>query len=565
MKKTSFKNFMRRAILFFIFIYAFYLISLGFIVWEIYSYEKSATIIRENFNKINDVIALRKSPDILIPLMEKYGYDYEKFGEYIAEYYKPEEKLNEKITAEVRNFANFLRKVQDEQLTAFKKRARTILVLFSIFFITIVIIGRKNTKTMINYEEKVLSTTKAICENLYTAEIEPLSEVFAEDAEVNKSLANINKVHKINELILHTPTTTSIEDFVYSVGPLLCELFHSNRFSVAIIDWESQVITAEVAYTKNPNHNVKLGPGFSQSFADTSLFEMIKENRLVRVINNLEEVLLKKNSIATKLIVEEGERSSMTLLATVNTRPFGFLFLSSERPNNFTERDEKLFASISTPISHRLYYSLTIQKVLSEFGNSLVNLVEFKDNETGNHVKRVAWYSKIISTQMELQPKIIREIYEYSPLHDIGKVSIPDNILLKPGKLDPSEWEIMKTHVINGVKIIENFEKSVSGIFNQSSLTTVKNIIADHHEWWNGNGYPLGKKGTEISIEGRIVAVADAFDALTTKRPYKEALPFEIAIEIIKNESGVHFDPDVVEAFLRSIEKIREIYNALKD
>ncbi|MEN3043107.1 MAG: HD domain-containing phosphohydrolase, partial [Fervidobacterium sp.] len=388
---------------------------------------------------------------------------------------------------------------------------------------------------------------------------------FQEDIKLINSIYNINLIQSIYDIFKHSQLTTSIEDFIYTVGPYLCNLFNAQRFSVALIDWESESVTAEVAYISKPDVIPCLNPGFTQKLNETSLSLMLNENQQTRIINNLEEHYVKTKSISTHLILEEGFRSNLTALASINNRPFGFFFLSSEKEYNFNDRDARLFASISNILSHRLHYSLTTQKLLSYFGNSLVNIVEFRDNETGNHVKRVAWYGRIIAEELKLPPKIVREIYEYSPLHDIGKVSIPDAILLKPGKLDEKEWEIMKKHVENGVKIIEEFEKESKWILEESSLKTMKNIILEHHEWWEGSGYPEGKRGEQISIEGRIIAIADVFDALTTKRPYKEAYSFEEAVEQIIKERGTHFDPMVVDAFLKRIDDIRTVYEKLKD
>lgn len=164
-----------------------------------------------------------------------------------------------------------------------------------------------------------------------------------------------------------------------------------------------------------------------------------------------------------------------------------------------------------------------------------------------------------------MSPRLVREIYQFSSLHDIGKIAVPDRILLKPGRLDLEEWEIMKKHVEKGLEVIENFEKEAKNIIDEISFRTMKNIIADHHERWDGKGYPCGKKKNEISIEGRIVAIADVFAALTTKRPYKEPFSFDESVAIISKESGSHFDPDVVQAFLNRIDEIELIYEKLKD
>lgn len=537
---------------------------LGLIVYEIESFEKIYIKLRNYFSIINDVVAGRKQFDVLLEPMKEFDYDYQEYENLLSSH-KTDTSYKESLLAEIRNFANFLRDYERDKLLEHDKIIRISylsLIIGSAIIIMFLIILNNRVK---KYIKKVVKKIGDISDNIYISEVPVDKAVFEEDVMINNSIHNINLVQSIYDIFKHSPINTSIEDFTFTVGPYLCNLFNSQRFAVAFIDWETENVIAEVAYISNPNIVPKLNAGFTQKLTDISLGEMVRENKLTRIINDLEERYNLTQSASTKLILDEGFKSNLTALATINSRPFGFFFLSSEKKGNYTERDAKLFASISSMLSYRLYHSLTVQRLLSYFGNSLVNLVEFKDNETGNHIKRVSMYAKIIAEELKLSPKLVREIYEFAPLHDIGKVGIPDAILLKPGKLDPEEWEIMKTHVTNGVKIIEQFQKDARSIMEPQSLVVMKNIIAEHHERWDGKGYPDGKKGEEISIEGRIVALADVFDALTTKRPYKDAFPFEKAVEMIIQERGTHFDPNVVDAFLKKIVDIRMVYENLKD
>ncbi|WP_221794644.1 HD-GYP domain-containing protein [Oceanobacter mangrovi] len=176
---------------------------------------------------------------------------------------------------------------------------------------------------------------------------------------------------------------------------------------------------------------------------------------------------------------------------------------------------------------------------------------EFKDNETGMHVIRMSHYSRIIAEGIGMPENWTRLLFEAAPMHDVGKIGIPDRILLKPGKLDAEEWELMKKHAQFGADII--------GEDGSELLQMARIIAATHHEKWNGSGYPAGLKGRNIPLEGRIVAIADVFDALTTERPYKKAWSVERAIELIQSESGSHFDPTLVTAFCDALETILEI------
>lgn len=182
---------------------------------------------------------------------------------------------------------------------------------------------------------------------------------------------------------------------------------------------------------------------------------------------------------------------------------------------------------------------------------------EYNDNETGKHVRRVAEFSKLIAVTIGVSQKFQEKIFYSSPLHDVGKIGIADSILLKPGKLDEEEFEIMKSHTLIGKNLL----------INKSSeyLLQGAEIAESHHEKWDGSGYPLGLKGEQIPLSGRIVAVADVFDALTSKRPYKEPWSIEDALDYIKKNRGTHFDPKIVEAFIENEDSIRLIMKRFKD
>ncbi len=182
---------------------------------------------------------------------------------------------------------------------------------------------------------------------------------------------------------------------------------------------------------------------------------------------------------------------------------------------------------------------------------------EYKDTNTAAHINRVSYYCSMLGNAMNLSPGDSEALKHASPMHDVGKIGIPEEILFKPGKLDAEEWGIMQQHTIMGARILGD---------SRSELLKAGEVIAiSHHEQWNGNGYPNGLKGEDIPIMGRICAVADVFDAVTTKRPYKKAMPNEAACEIVKNKRGSHFDPQVVDLFLDNLEKVYEIQHRYQD
>ena len=193
----------------------------------------------------------------------------------------------------------------------------------------------------------------------------------------------------------------------------------------------------------------------------------------------------------------------------------------------------------------------TRQQIIRRLGRA----AEFKDNETGNHVLRMSHYARLIAEQYGLGLEATSILFNTAPMHDIGKIGIPDSILLKPGKLDAEEWKIMYQHPIMGAEIIGKHENHL--------LETARIIALTHHEKWDGSGYPQGLKGDCIPLEGRIVAIADVFDALVSERPYKKPVPLDDALAYMDSQAGIHFDPMLMQAFkaaLPEILRIREIY-----
>ncbi|WP_435635392.1 HD-GYP domain-containing protein [Pseudomonas solani] len=176
---------------------------------------------------------------------------------------------------------------------------------------------------------------------------------------------------------------------------------------------------------------------------------------------------------------------------------------------------------------------------------------EYKDNETGLHVIRMSHYARILARALGWSEAACEDLLNAAPMHDVGKIGIPDAVLRKPGKLDDDEWVVMREHVRIGAEII--------GEHPSGLLRMARSIALTHHEKWDGSGYPNGLRGEEIAIEGRIVAIADVFDALTSERPYKRAWSVEDAIALLREQSGRHFDPSLVELFISQMPAVLEV------
>jgi putative two-component system response regulator len=225
-------------------------------------------------------------------------------------------------------------------------------------------------------------------------------------------------------------------------------------------------------------------------------------------------------------------------------------------------------AVLEAEVARRMAENNLIQKASIR---ALAHLAETRDPETGNHIARTQGYVQRLATALAPHPRFSTLLTDYyidqlarsAPLHDIGKVGIPDSILLKPGPLTPGEWDIMRTHSKMGSDAIELAELDIDATVD--FFTLAKEIAHWHHEKWDGTGYPDRLAGDAIPASARLMAMADVFDALITPRPYKRAMPHADAREIIASESGKHFDPDVVDAFLANFDDFAAIATRYRD
>lgn len=224
-------------------------------------------------------------------------------------------------------------------------------------------------------------------------------------------------------------------------------------------------------------------------------------------------------------------------------------------------RDQNAFLELE--VKKRTEEIIAIQDVTI---HAMASMAETRDNETGNHIRRTQYYVKILAEKLRLHPrfesflnndKTIEMLFKSAPLHDIGKVGIPDAILLKPGRLTVEEFDVMKTHTTLGREAIIQAEKNLG--ITVPFLQFAKEIAYSHQEKWDGSGYPEGLSGDDIPISARLMAVADVYDALVSRRVYKEPIPHDKALEIMLEGKGRHFDPDMTDAFLECQDEFRQI------
>ena len=229
------------------------------------------------------------------------------------------------------------------------------------------------------------------------------------------------------------------------------------------------------------------------------------------------------------------------------------LFGISRRNAVMTRRQMELSETANAEMNKR-------NKLQNAIIDRLSSVIESRDGNTGEHVLRTKNYVRILAGEMakdrlfakQLTPEVIEEMVNAAPLHDIGKIAIPDAILLKPGRLTPAEFEVIKGHAQKGGAMIRTL---FSDLDDQMFRRMAEEITVYHHEWWDGSGYPKGLKGREIPLSARIMAVADVYDALISDRVYKKAIPPQEALEIIYSEAGTHFDPDIVRILRRYVQR----------
>ena len=234
-------------------------------------------------------------------------------------------------------------------------------------------------------------------------------------------------------------------------------------------------------------------------------------------------------------------------------------FISGKFPDDAAARRRfntavKRAAFMDMGLATSIYYETQVEEVgeiAGELNASLARAGEYRDNETGRHIMRMSRMCGALARDIGKDAAWVALLVAASPLHDVGKIGVPDAILLKPGRLDSREMEIMRRHPLIGGIIIPQYPAEV--------IRMARRIALSHHERWDGGGYPTGLEGEEIPLEGRIAAICDVFDALVSKRPYKEAWPVEKAIDFMRENAGKHFDPDLIEAFLGIIPAIMDI------
>lgn len=293
----------------------------------------------------------------------------------------------------------------------------------------------------------------------------------------------------------------------------------------------------------------------------------ILDQGLPRVINNL--VTFEDGSHEhTQRIGRQGYAASYTLPMFNNDSFMGFIFFNSYETEVFTERVLHELDLYGHLIALMVVNEISAIKTLTAAVKTTGHITHIRDPETGGHLDRMSCYSRLITRALadkyQLNDDFIEHIFMFAPLHDIGKIGIPDEILLKPGKLTEAERHVMQTHSKKGREMIDSLINNF-GLESIQHIDVLRNITEFHHEAMNGSGYPEGLHGKEIPLEARIVAVADVFDALTSKRPYKKAWSNDKAFETLRQMAGGQLAHDCVDVLIEHREDIEQIQAKFKE
>lgn len=308
---------------------------------------------------------------------------------------------------------------------------------------------------------------------------------------------------------------------------------------------------------------------YESAVAQAPELAKLLESRQARVIQDL-SIYATGEHTHTRVLSEAGFRASYTLPFYWNNRFEAFLFFNSRNVNCLTPEilvDLDLFAHL---IGSLVMSELLPLRTLMAALRVAVHMVHMKDPETGNHLERMARYSRLIarslagSGKQPFDDNYIEYLAAFAPLHDVGKIGVPDEVLMKKGLLDTQEFEVMKHHPGLGREIVDGILKDF-GLEALEYVEMLRQVAEGHHEMLDGSGYPHAYKGVEIPIAARIIAVADIFDALTSHRPYKEPWPNDVAFEYLLRQAEQRLDPDCVSALMANLEEIERIQANFKD
>lgn len=336
-----------------------------------------------------------------------------------------------------------------------------------------------------------------------------------------------------------------------------------SRIAVAMYDAQTDYLST-FAYSSAETSPLT---HYQAKLADCFALHEIAKTGQPRVINDL-AIYADSEHVHAQIIYHSGYRASYTLPLFWDGHLLGFIFFNAHEHNVFDEKVLNELDVIAHMITLMLYNEKSHINTLLATLKSAIEMTHSRDPETGCHLERMSRYARLIAQNLaekyHLSDQYIEHVFLFAPLHDLGKLAIPDRILLKAGALTEEEFSIMRTHSQEGQRLIDKLLANY-GLHGITHVDMLRNIALHHHEAIDGSGYPMGLLGNAIPLEARIVTVADVFDALTSKRPYKEAWTNEAAFAHLRKLADIKLDAECVDALLQNPEKIIEIQQAFKE
>lgn len=339
-----------------------------------------------------------------------------------------------------------------------------------------------------------------------------------------------------------------------------------DRLAIALFDEKTQILKT---YTHSTERNDSPVTAYEVPLRSAPSLHAIIEHRRPRLVQDL-NIFSHGIHEHTMRIAAKGYKSSYTMPLYQSGTFIGFLFFNSLQKHPFTPQSLRQIDIYGHLIALMVINELTAIRTLIAAIRAARSMTHYRDVETGSHIDRTAHYARLIARELAgnkdyaITDEQIEHIFLFSPMHDVGKIGIPDDILRKPGRLDKREFDVMKTHPEKGREIIDAVLKDFSlGTFGHVDI--LRNIAEYHHEAMDGSGYPKGLKGDEIPIEARISAVADVFDALTSRRAYKAAWTNEEAFAVLQKMSNAKLDRDCVNALINNLDKVLAIQQQFRD
>ena len=346
---------------------------------------------------------------------------------------------------------------------------------------------------------------------------------------------------------------------------LLARLESVDRIAVAIYDPKTDLL--KTFASSNRGHPPLRA--YQARLAEVPSLKQLAEDRSPRVIQDIPGTLT-GDSAHSRWLREQGFQSSFTLPVYFGQQLAGFVFMDSRQPDAFGPSTLSFVGSFAQLASQLYLSQLASTRGLIGTVQIASRIAAIRDVETGAHLERMAKYARLIARGLAargypLSDEYIEYVHLFAPLHDIGKVGIPDRILLKPGRLDAEEFRIMQGHVELGLRMVDEMVADM-GLDDSTAARIMRNVVGTHHERGDGSGYPLGLRADQIPLEGRIIAVADVFDALSTTRPYKRAWPLEeCALHLRELAAFGRLDAECVEVLLAEPQELSAILHQFAD